>query len=1324
MTDEPSRRPPAQTAGSLTAPDGAVHPPQFASRDLAAPPRTLIDLLIATATAHPEAPAIDDGTVVLRYREVLDVIRDRALALARAGVGPGDRVGVRVSSGSTDLYTAILGVLMVGAAYVPVDVDDPDERARTVFEEADVQAVVTDGFALEVRHSRTADQQPELRAPGLEDDAWIIFTSGSTGKPKGVAVSHRSAAAFVDAEARIFCQGERLGPGDRVLAGLSVAFDASCEEMWLAWRSGACLVPAPRSLVKSGMDLGPWLAGRGITVVSTVPTLASLWPAETLENVRLLIFGGEACPPELAARLLDDDREVWNTYGPTEATVVTCAAPLDGTDPVRIGLPLDGWDMAVVDPATGIPVEDGGTGELIIGGVGLARYLDPQKDAEKYAPMPTLGWERAYRSGDLVVMDREGLVFVGRADEQVKLGGRRIELGEVDAALQSLPGVAGGAAAVKETAGGMQLLIGYLAPEVAGTDQRGSWTETLRESLPPALVPRLVLVDDLPTKTSGKVDRNALPWPLPGEETESGSADDLPAHAHWFAEQWQAVLGSYPTMDADFFDSGGGSLAAAQLISRLRAQHPSVTVGDVYAAPRFGALVALASDTDEAAPARPRRTITRTRYSMQTLQTLLGIPVHVLAAMRWVVLALVLVNVAGAAGADVPTVSWWLILVLVAVFVTPWGRMLISAGVARLLLSGVRPGTYPRSGSVHLRLWLAEHVADLASAVSVASAPWVTWYARLLGNKVGRDVDLHSIPPVTGMLTLDTGSAIEPEVDLKGWWVDGDLVHIGSIRVGKYAVVGARSTLLPGAHVGARAVVEPGSAVNGRVRKGQVYSGSPATRVRRAGNVVPDPPARRRRTPFLLYAIGSLLHAAIPLVASVPGLALLVAVSGPQAIVSPLTLLTWSPVLGLTWFATVAALIVVSVRTLAIGLREGTVPVRSFAGYRVWATERIMDMARDLLFPLYAGMLTPVWLRLLGAKVGKDVEVSTVLLVPSMTTIADGAFLADDTMVASYELRSGWMRIGRAKVGKRAFLGNSGMAAAGRRVPKNALVAVLSAAPGKAKKGTSWIGSPPVELRRSEVEADAELTYRPSTRLRRLRGFWETLRLLSVVAGALVVTAVVGTLVGLHTVFASVSTPLLGALGMLAVSGAVMMVAGAVAAGIAVAAKWICIGRVTEGEHPLWSSFIWRSELADTFVELVAAPWFARTAVGTPALVWYLRALGSRIGHGVWCETYWLPEADLVRLDDNSTVNRGCVVQTHLFHDRVMSLDTVTLDAGATLGPNSVILPAAHLGDAATVGPASLVMRGESVPAHAYFMGNPVVPWIDAPALPEETARR
>ena len=176
------------------------------------------------------------------------------------------------------------------------------------------------------------------------------------------------------------------------------------------WPGGtaACLVPAPRSLVRSGMDLGPWLVSRDITVVSTVPTLAALWPAEALEAVRLLIFGGEACPPELAERLAVEGREVWNTYGPTEATVVACAARLDGTGPVSIGLPLPGWDLAVVDK-NGVPVGSGEVGELVIGGVGLARYLDPDKDAEKYAPMPTLEWSRAYRSGDLVRLEPDGL---------------------------------------------------------------------------------------------------------------------------------------------------------------------------------------------------------------------------------------------------------------------------------------------------------------------------------------------------------------------------------------------------------------------------------------------------------------------------------------------------------------------------------------------------------------------------------------------------------------------------------------------------------------------------------------------------------------------------------------------------------------------------------------------------------------------------------------------------------------------------------------------------------------------------------------------------
>jgi non-ribosomal peptide synthetase-like protein len=1286
-----------------------VHLPQLPGLHAVPPPRTLIDILTQTAEENPDASALDDGEGSLSYSELLDAVRDKGRELHQAGLGAGDKVGVRIQSGTRELYISILAVLLIGAAYVPVDADDPDERARLVFTEAKVDGVLRTGGKISVGKDKPRPF-PQPRMPAGEDDAWIIFTSGSTGTPKGVAVSHRSAAAFVDAEARIFLQEDPLGPNDRVLAGLSVAFDASCEEMWLAWRHGSCLVPAPRSLVRSGMDLGPWLVSRGITAVSTVPTLAALWPAEALESVRLLIFGGEACPPELAQRLAVEDREVWNTYGPTEATVVACAAPLGGPGPVRIGLPLDGWDLAVVDK-DGVPVAEGETGELIIGGVGLARYLDPAKDAEKYAPMETLGWERAYRSGDLVVFDSAGLLFVGRADEQVKLGGRRIELGEIDAALQALPRVSGAAAAVKTTAAGNQILVGYLAAAEGDAYDVESARAELLTKLPAPLVPLLAVVDTLPTKTSGKVDRNALPWPLPGAaEDEAAGSLDVDDESRWILEQWSAVLGATAaSLDADFFAHGGGSLAAAQLVSALRRRYPTITVADIYSHPRVGALVEAAKASLPDGPAAPtaERIVRRTARRTQVFQTLLGIPLFILVGMRWVTYLMAINNLLAGFGVltGAPVVSWWWVAALWLVFASPWGRMAISVVAARLLLRGLKPGSYPRSGRVHLKLWLAEHIAELAGAVSLASAPWVPYYARALGAKIGPNVDLHTMPPVTGMLSLGAGCSIEPEVDLSGYWIDGDWVHIGKIQVGVGATVGSRSTLMPGTRIGAGAHVAAGSAVSGKVKAGLHFSGSPAVRVGKAKPGWPEDPVQPSRLWTGVYAVASALLALIPYASAAGAVAVFGwAVRGHQNLSAAVVpLLAAVPLATIVWFLLNLLLIAGTTRLLGLGLREGYHPVRSRIGWQVWATERVLDMARDLLFPIYASLATPAWLRLLGATVGKDVEASTVLLVPKMTTIGDGAFLADDTMVASYELGGGWMKVAPAKVGKRAFLGNSGMTAAGRRVPKNSLVAVLSATPAKAKAGTSWLGSPPVRLRRTAIASDASRTFQPPTRLKIARGLWELCRFIPTM---LTVAIAAGVLAVFDWI--AVSTNYLVAI---AAGGLVMMAAGAFAAAAAVAAKWLLVGRIQSGEHPLWSSFIWRNEVVDAFIEMAAAPWFARSAGGTPALVWWLRAMGAKIGHGVWCESYWLPEADLVTLGDGSTVNRGCVVQTHLFHDRIMATDTVTLAAGATMGPHGVILPAASIDAGATVGPASLVMRGESVPASSYWMGNPVAPW-------------
>lgn len=1286
----------------VTAEDVLAIPDQYRLSDRATAPRTLVDILYATAARYPDAAAIDDGTVQLTYSELIADIEASVAWMATRGIGRGDRVGIRMPSGSYSLYVAILSTLAAGAAYVPVDADDPPERAELVFSEAGVVAIITeDGLVRGPGSSRG------WRAgdPLVRDDAWIIFTSGSTGTPKGVAVTHRNAAAFVDAEAQMFLPDNPIGPDDRVLAGLSVAFDASCEEMWLAWRNGACLVPAPRSLVRSGMDLGPWLVSRDITVVSTVPTLAALWPAEALEQVRLLIFGGEACPPELAERLAagEDNREVWNTYGPTEATVVACAARLDGVSPVSIGLPLPGWDLAVVD-ANGAPVGYGQIGELVIGGVGLARYLDPEKDAEKYAPMPTLGWQRAYRSGDLVRLEADGLYFQGRADDQVKVGGRRIELGEVDNALVHLPGVSGGAAAVRKTASGTPLLVGYIASADPQFDLAAARTELAR-ALPAALVPRLVLMDELPTRTSGKVDRDALPWPPPGG---TGPDDpDLGGTMGWLAELWRDVLGaSVDGPEADFFALGGGSLSAAQLVAALRKRYPEVTVAQLYDHPRLGSLAGFLDEMNPARKVEPR-IVKPTPLRTQAAQVLLSVPLATLTGLQWVTW-LALLNNTAAALHPLPwlvPISWWWVGIAFVAFITPIGRMGIAALGARTMLSGLKPGTYRRGGSEHMRVWIAERLAEASGAENQAGAPWLVYYARALGNQVGKGVDLHSAPPVTGMASLGHRCSIEPEVDLSGHWIDGDLFHVGPITVGNDATIGTRTTLLPGAVIGKNADVAAGSGVVGKVKNNQYWKGSPAVKSGKARHPWPDHRPARAAHWVPIYGVSAVLLAALPLAALAAGLAILgwamrdTATLG-EAIAAAAP---WVPPAALASFACYALLTVVLVRLASIGLHEGYHPVRSRSGWQLWATERLMDAARHYLFPIYAALLTPVWLRLLGAKIGRGTEISTALLIPKFTVVEDGAFLADDTSVASYELGGGWIHVATATIGRRAFLGNSGITQPGRRVPEDGLVAVLSATPHKAKRGSSWLGSPPIRLRRRPTDADAVRTFAPSTKLKVARSAAETCRVIPVMVSFAIGVAVLAGLQWLALRF-GFGWAALG-------SGLVLLAAGAVAGVIAVAAKWVSVGRIGTVEHPLWSSFVWRNEVSDTFVETVAAPWFARAASGTPVMNLWLRALGASIGRGVWCETYWLPEADLVTLGSAATVNRGCVVQTHLFHDRIMRMDTVVLEPGATLGTHCVALPAARIGAGATVGPASLVMRGDEVPPSTRWQGNPIAPW-------------
>ena len=248
---------------------------------------------------------------------------------------------------------------------------------------------------------------------------------------------------------------------------------------------------------------------------------------------------------------------------------------------------------------------------------------------------------------------------------------------------------------------------------------------------------------------------------------------------------------------------------------------------------------------------------------------------------------------------------------------------------------------------------------------------------------------------------------------------------------------------------------------------------------------------------------------------------------------------------------------------------------------------------------------------------------------------------------------------------------------------------------------------PDSALPRKADAADPARTFDPPRRLILARACVEVCRLVPVIPSGALGVLVLSVLVSLLIRFGLALTA--------AASGLVLLAAGVLACAITTAAKWILVGRCREAEHPLWSSFVWRNELADTFVEELAVPWLAGSAIGTPLLNGWLRSLGARIGRGAWIETYWLPEPDLIEIGDGATVGRGVVVQTHLFHDRIMRLGRVRIGAGATLGPHAIALPGSLVAEGTTIGPQSLVMRGESVPAHSRWIGNPISSWKDTP---------
>ncbi len=497
------------------------------------PGLTLAELFEAQAVRTPGAVAVACGDVALSYAVLGELAGRLAGYLVSLGAGP-ERLVAVVMEKSAEVFVAWLGVVMSGAAFLPVDVGYPAERVGFMLADAGPDLVVTTSAAAGLLPPaggggpvRVVLDDPVVagvlagrgpggvgvpRRAGLGNPAYVIYTSGSTGRPKGTVVTHRGLASLAGSMAAVF----GIGPGSRVLQLSSLGFDAAVMEVLMAWPAGAALVvPGPGLL--AGEALAEALTGLRVSHALIVPSVLASVPAGRVDGFGCLVVGGEACPDGLAARW-SAGRRMFNAYGPTEVTIVaTLAGPLSGRVVPPIGRPVWNTRVLVLDEMLRL-VPPGVGGELYVAGAGLARgYLGrPGLTGERFTACPFGGpGERMYRTGDVARWNAAGeLEFLGRSDDQVKVRGFRIELGEVESVLAALPGVAQAAVAVREDRPGDRRLAAYVVPAAGTALDRAGLREACGRVLPGYMVPAAVVVlDALPLTASGKLDRRALPAP-------------------------------------------------------------------------------------------------------------------------------------------------------------------------------------------------------------------------------------------------------------------------------------------------------------------------------------------------------------------------------------------------------------------------------------------------------------------------------------------------------------------------------------------------------------------------------------------------------------------------------------------------------------------------------------------------------------------------------------------------------------------------------------------------------------------------------------------
>ncbi|WP_420474884.1 Pls/PosA family non-ribosomal peptide synthetase [Noviherbaspirillum sp. ST9] len=1306
----------------------------------------LADLLEATAQRLPEKTALVFGDRSMRYGELNRLADHAASRLIAAGVRPGQIVGLWLPRG-IDLFVMQAAIAKAGAAWLPFDADTPVDRIAVCLDDANAAGIVScSEFAAHLKEcGRTVWMAEDLALPAHgpvnrckdvlpSHPAYVIYTSGSTGKPKGITITQGSICHFLRSENAVL----GIRESDRVYQGFSVAFDMSFEEIWISYLVGATLWIAPKDIAADPEALPRALSANAVTVLHAVPTLLALFN-EDVPGLRIINLGGEMCPESLVARWARPGRQVFNTYGPTEATVSASLAELHPDEPVTIGRPLPNYGLLVIDTAIegGLKLMPRGeVGELCITGPGVAAgYLGrPELTAEKFLMNPWARNEhqtRLYRTGDLARIEMDGRVqCLGRTDDQVKIRGFRVELGEIEAVLAQQPGV-GTTAVVLRQDEGIDQLVAFIVPDAGHTLAVPALRDALGAALPPYMVPgRFELLPQMPRLTSGKIDRKALKaTPLAAETSGNDGSDapQSPAEEALFAALAKLFPGQPIRRDADFFSGlGGHSLLAARLASALRkdARYAHVTVRDIYQNRVIGRIAAALSQAREAAPAADidwTPPSWRQRWLCGTAQAA-AIPALVALRMaQWLAPFFTYHYFTGEPG---DSVSLAVTASIAAFLLATLLEFAVAIGGKWLIAGRLRPGSYPLWGVTYYRWWLADRLVESAPTYLLNGSSLYTWWLRALGAHVGRDVTIGSITlRAPDLLRIGDRTTIGNAVNLENARVQHGRLHLGNIAIGTDACVGSYAVLEGNTAIGAHGHLEGQSALGDgmAVPAGRVWRGSPAqdAGVFDPASNPPRPAVSRLRHvgEALFFLVGALLIATVFFLPVFPSFMLIDWLDTAdhfrwiQGNAIPVQLARYF-VLA---FPATAVLIVCTALLSALirwsvlpRLKPGSWPVHSNLYCAKWLVNQIQESSLNVLHGVYATVYAPSWYRLLGARVGRDAEISTALgLVPDMLTLGDETFIADAVMLGDEKIDGGWMTMKPTVVSRRSFVGNGSYIPDGTVLPENVLIGVHSTVPGNAhlRNGQTWLGSPPINLPAREETAGfpERLTFRPSPLRRLARGLVEAFRIIA--PHAIVIS--VGYTIVLDVMPAAGAGNWGEVVGDLAMAG----LAYGVGTFLFVALlKWLLLFRYTRRSAPMWTPFVWLSEALTNMYEGIAVPNFLRYLRGTPWLPAALNLLGCRIGRGVYMDTTDMTEFDCVKIGDYSELNALTCPQTHLFEDRVMKIDEVTIGNRVYMAPRSAVLYSAVVEDNARLGPLTLVMKGEQIPAASSWHGCPAAP--------------